>query len=227
MPGLNSRLNVSEGYEVPLSYRGDRMLKEILGRGTSRSEENLRVRDRSRLLETASVLGETLGSCTPSPIGNPRERDGPSRERASVIEPVSGEPRFPSSSFFLKQKPGPSSFRQSPRRTAPTKLSPSSARHVSHLGRTSPNFPSSPHVPSGDSQPASRADLIRADHLKAQEGYSLEISSRVRGRSRIEGAIPAGRVERQDVTPEPVSVEHDFAGEESEPVEEEFAGGEA
>ena len=77
-----------------------RMLSEILGRGTSRSEENLRGRDRSRLLETASVLGGAFGSCTPSSIGNAWGSDGPSRERASVIEPVLEEPRFPSSSFY-------------------------------------------------------------------------------------------------------------------------------
>ena len=75
-------------------------------------------------------------------------------------------------------------------------------------------------------EPASRADLVRADLLKAQDGYSLERSSRIGGRSRIEGAIPAERVGGQDATPEPVSVEHDFTGGEREPVEEDFAGGE-
>ena len=30
MPGSNSRPNVSEGYEVPLSYRGDRLRKDIM-----------------------------------------------------------------------------------------------------------------------------------------------------------------------------------------------------
>ena len=139
------------------------MLGEVLGR-TSRSQENLRGHDRSRLLETTSTLGEVLGGATPASApgealgrrtttskGCPRGSDGPSREKALARESVSEEPRFPSSSFFLEQRPDPSSFRQSYRHSAPTKLSPSSARHVSHLGRTSPNFPSSPHVSSGDS----------------------------------------------------------------------------
>ena len=48
--------------------------------------------------------------------------------------------------------------------------------------------------------------------------------SRIGGRSRIEGAVPARRVEEQDTNPEPVSVEQDFAGVEPEPVEEDLAG---
>ena len=37
------------------------------------------------------------------------------------------------------------------------------------------------------------------------------------GRSRIEGAVPAGRVGGQDATPQPVLVKEDFAGVEPEP----------
>ena len=193
------------------------MLGEMLGRGTSRSEENLREHDCSSLLESVSAFGEALGGRTSASAlggilgngtstsqGNPRGSDGPSRKGALDRESVSEEPRFPSSSFFLEQRHVSSSF--SPRKcrhTAPTKLSPSSVKHVSHLGRTSPDCPSLPYVPSGDSQPASRADLVRADPLKAQDGYSLETSSRMGGRSWIEGVVPAGRVGGQDVTPEP------------------------
>ena len=50
------------------------------------------------------------------------------------------------------------------------------------------------------------------------------MSSRIEGRSRIEGAASARRVKEQDITPEPVSVEQDFAGEESELVGEDFVG---
>ena len=63
----------------------------------------------------------------------------------------------------------------------------------------------------------SRADLVRADPLKAQDGYSLERSSRMGTRNRIEGGVPAGRVKGQDATPESVSFEEDVAGEEPEP----------
>ena len=47
---------------------------------------------------------------------------------------------------------------------------------------------------------------------------------RIKGRSQIEGAAPARKVEEQDTTPGPVSVEQDFAGEEPEAVEEDLAG---
>ena len=73
------------------------------------------------------------------------------------------------------------------------------------------------HVLSGDSLPASRADLVCQDLLKVQAVYSLERSRRMGERGRIEGAVPAGRVEGQDATPEPVSVEVNFAGDEPEP----------
>ena len=42
------------------------------------------------------------------------------------------------------------------------------------------------------------------------------------GRSRFEGAVPAGRVGGLDATPEPVSVEQNFAGGEPEPSAEDF-----
>ena len=67
------------------------------------------------------------------------------------------------------------------------------------------------------------ADLDRADPLKAHDGHYLEMSSK---RSRIEDAVPVSRVEGQDTTPEPVSVEHDFAGGRPETAEEALAGGE-
>ena len=51
-------------------------------------------------------------------------------------------------------------------------------------------------------------------------------SRKIGGRSRIEGAAPARRVEGQDITPEHVSAEQDFAGEEPEPDGENFTGGE-
>ena len=50
---------------------------------------------------------------------------------------------------------------------------------------------------------------------------------RIKGRSRIEGAAPARKVEELDTTPGPVLVEQDFAGEEPEPVEEDPAVGES
>ena len=71
----------------------------------------------------------------------------------------------------------------------------------------------------------SGADLVRADPLKAQDGYSLERSSRMGGRSRVEGAIPDGRVGGQGATPEPVLVVEDFAGGEPEPSSEDFRDG--
>ena len=52
------------------------------------------------------------------------------------------------------------------------------------------------------------------------------MSSRIRRRSRIEDAVPVGRVEGQDTTLEPVSVEHDFAGRKPATIEEDLAGGE-
>ena len=192
------------------------VLGETLGRCTPKSEENLRGSDCSRLLGTASalgeafgsgtltasVLGEALGSGTPTSKRNPHGSDGPSRERAPARGPASKETRFPSSSIFFEQRPvsSPLSPRKS-RHTSPTKLSPSSARHVSHLARRSPNIFSFPHVLYGDSLPARRADLNRADPLNAQDAYSLERSSRMGEQNRIEGAAPAGRVEGQEATP--------------------------
>ena len=50
-----------------------------------------------------------------------------------------------------------------------------------------------------------------------------KMSSRIEGRSLIKGAAPARGIEGQDITPEPVSAEHNFAGGEPEPVEEDLA----
>ncbi|CAM9862968.1 unnamed protein product, partial [Ascophyllum nodosum] len=65
--------------------------------------------------------------------------------------------------------------------------------------------------------------LVRADRLKAQDGHPLELLNRIKGR--IDGAVPARKVEGQDTTPGPVSAEQDFAGEEPEAVVEDLAGG--
>ena len=164
------------------SFRMVSVLGETSGRGNLKSGGNLRGCDRSTLLGTAralgealgvgtsaSVLGEALGSCAPTPKRNSRGSDGPSRERTPARGSVSEEPKFPSSSFFLVQRSVSSPL--SPRKcrhTAPSKQSPSSARHVRHLGRTSPNFSLFLHAPSGDSQSASRVDLVRASSSKAQ-----------------------------------------------------------
>ena len=64
-------------------------------------------------------------------------------------------------------------------------------------------FPLICHVLSGDTFPASRADLVRVVPLKVKDIYSLERLSRMGERSRIEGAVATGRVEGQDATPEP------------------------
>ena len=216
------------------------MLGEICGPGTS--EGDLRGRDRSRLLDgtTAGAPGGALGRVTAS-FGNPRGTDGPSGRGALAKGSASEEPEFPSTRFFfLEQRPDPcpsrpdlSSSRQPSRHAALTKLSPSSARHnVSHLGRAPPlDFPSLssslPHVPSsGYPQPAGRADFVRADPLKAQDGHSLEML-KIKGRSRIEGAAPARKIEGQDTIPGPAAFEQNFAGEEPEPVDEDLAGGES
>ena len=68
--------------------------------------------------------------------------------------------------------------------------------------------------------------MVRGDPLKAQDSHSLEMLRRMKGRSRIEGAAPARKIEERDTTPETVSVEQEFGGEEPEPVEEDLAGGE-
>ena len=60
--------------------------------------------------------------------------------------------------------------------------------------------------------------------LKAQDGHPLELLERIKGR--LDGAVPARKVEGQDTTAEPVSAEQDFAGEEPEAVVEDLAGGE-
>ena len=89
---------------------------------------------------------------------------------------------------------------------------------VSHLGRVFPSFPSLPHVVSPSQEVW--ADLVRADPLKAQDGHPLEMFRRIKGRSRIEDATPARKIERQVTTPGPAPVEQDFAGEEPEPADE-------
>ena len=102
---------------------------------------------------------------------------------------------------------------------------------VSHLGRV---FPSSSSLPlcciprlSAVVSPSQQdwTDLVRADRLKAQDGHPLELLKRIKGR--IDGAVPARKVEGQDTTPGPASVEQDFAGEEPEAVVEDLAGGES
>ena len=60
--------------------------------------------------------------------------------------------------------------------------------------------------------------------LKAQDGHPLELLKRIKGR--LDGAVPARRVEGQDTTAGPASAEQDFAGEEPEAVVEDLAGGE-
>ena len=67
-------------------------------------------------------------------------------------------------------------------------------------------------------------DLVRADRLKAQDGHPLELLKRIKGR--LDGAVPARKVEGQDTTAGPASAEQDFAGEEPEAVVEDLAGGE-
>ena len=51
------------------------------------------------------------------------------------------------------------------------------------------------------------------------------MSSRIGGRSPIEGSIPAGEIGGQDATPEPVSAMHYFTGGEPEPSAEGFRDG--
>ena len=89
---------------------------------------------------------------------------------------------------------------------------------VSHLGRVFPSFPSLPYVASPSQEVW--ADFVRADPLKAQDGHPLEMFRKIKGRSRIEDATPARKIERQDTTPGPAPVEQDFAGEEPEPADE-------
>ena len=215
------------------------MLGEIFGPRTSK--EDIRGRDRSRLSDGTAVGAPegALGRVTAS-FENPRGTDGPSGRGALAKGSAFEEPGFPLTRFFLEQRPDPYSSRPDPslsrqasRHAGLTNLSPSSARHnISHLGRAPPNFPSLssslPHAPSsGYPKPAGWEDLVRANPLKAQDSHSLKMLKSIKGRSRIEGAAPARKVEEQDTTPEPVSVEQDFAGEEPEPVEEDLADGES
>ena len=134
------------------------MLGGILGRGTSKSEGNLWGCDRSRLLGTASALGEalggdtsasapggSLGSGTSTSQGNPGGSHGPSRKGALARGSATEEPRFPSSSFSLEQRPVSSPLRlrflsNSPRRhtAALTPLSRPSAEWASHFSHRPP-----------------------------------------------------------------------------------------
>ena len=85
---------------------------------------------------------------------------------------------------------------------------------VAHL-LVSPSFR---HAPSRISPSVSWADLVRADPRKAHNCHFLGMSSRMGGRRRIEGAVPAMRFEEPDTTPESVSFEQAFVGEESKAV---------
>ena len=157
----------------------------------------------------ASAPGRALGYSTSTWERPPLIHRG---RKLSSGEPASEESRFSSSIFFssLEQRPDPSSFRQASGYAAPTKQPPSSARRQSPWSRV-PLFPLAPAC--CYPQPASWADLVRADPLKAHDGHSL--ARRIGGPSRIEGAVPARRFKEQDTTPEPGSVEQDFVGEES------------
>ena len=61
--------------------------------------------------------------------------------------------------------------------------------------------------------------------LKVQDGHPLELLKRIKGR--LDGAVPARKIEGQDTTAGPASAEQDFAGEEPEAVMEDLAGGES
>ncbi|CAM9356612.1 unnamed protein product, partial [Ascophyllum nodosum] len=66
-----------------------------------------------------------------------------------------------------------------------------------------------------------RIEWGKSGSCRSSEGPRCLLPGKVesdgRERSRIEGAVAAGRVEGQDATPESVSAEEDFAGEEPEP----------
>ncbi|CAN0366114.1 unnamed protein product [Ascophyllum nodosum] len=135
-------------------------------------------------------------------------------------EPDSAEPFFSQANFlFLFSSRGQIRVRSVKLfHTSSTKLSPLPqdmlVTLVAHL-LISPSFR---HAPPRNSPPVSWEDLVRADPRKAHDCHFLDMSSRMGGRSRIEGAVPASRFEEQHTTTEPVSVEQDFVGEESEPV---------
>ena len=123
---------------------GTCMLGEIHGPRTSSTEEDLRGRDRSRLLDgtPAGAPGGALGGCAPTLTGNSRGTDGPSGGRALARGSALVEPRFPSTIFFLEQRPDPSSFRLKHfHHAAPTELScPSaSARKADYFGHRPPD----------------------------------------------------------------------------------------
>ena len=135
------------------------VLDETPGRGTPKSEGNLRGCDRSRLLGTAnafgealggissaSVLGETLGGGAPTSEGNSRGSDGLSRERAPARRSASEEPRFSSSTFFLEQRPVSSP--PSPRKCRHTTITLFRKRCQSPWSHI-PSFPLVPACPLG------------------------------------------------------------------------------
>ena len=155
---------------------------------------------------------------------------GPSREEAAAGRVCLRGTKIFLEHFLsitsLEERSSPSSFRQAFRHTDPAKLPPSSARRQSPWSRV-PQFPLSPSMlhPSAAVSPGQQdwTDLVRADRLKAQDGHPLELLKRIKGR--IDGAVPARKVEGQDTTPGPASAEQDFAGEEPEAVVEDLAGG--
>ena len=140
-----------------------------------------------------SAPGRALGYST-SPWERPPRI--PRGKKLSPEDPASEEPRFSWSIFFFLSSRGQVRVRfvnllviLTPPRYHP--LLPD----VSHLGRVFPRFPSLPHVVSPSQQVW--ADLVRADPLKAQDGHSLKMLKRFEGRSRIEGAAPARKIEEQ------------------------------
>ena len=66
-------------------------------------------------------------------------------------------------------------------------------------------------------------DLVRADRLKAQDGHPLELLKRIKGR--LDGAVPARKVEGQDTTAGPESAKQDLAGGEPGPSAEDRPDG--
>ena len=133
------------------------MLREILG---PRPEEDLRGRHRSRLFETTSTLGEEHGDGRYSSqcvwkgtrlqyfnMGKAAAdllREGRSRQESLLWR----NQDFLKQIFrFFSRAEARSEFVPSSCscHAAPTKLTPSSARYVSHPGRVSPSFPSPPH----------------------------------------------------------------------------------
>ena len=168
-----------------------------------------------------SAPGRALGYST-SPWERPPRI--PRGRKLSPEDPASEEPRLSWIIFFFLSSRGQVRVRFVKLLVI---LTPPSYHpllpDVSHLGRVFPSFLSLPH----DVSPSQQvwADLVRTDPPKAQDGHSLKMLKRFEGRSRIEGAAPARKIEGQYTTPGPVPVEQDFAGEEPESVDEDLAGG--